>query len=90
MLDPRTLKVGDKIRFISMPDEWAELECHIPRESRRLMEHMLLRRFPSRVCQIDEHGWAGIAVRLRIDGKIEHHSWAIREKTGWRKVRRRT
>jgi rubredoxin len=90
MPDPRTLKAGDKIRFTGVPDEWADPECHVPGESRRFMRHMLMRGFPSRVCRVDEYGWPWIAARLTIDGKIEHHTWAIREKTGWRKVKKRT
>jgi hypothetical protein len=89
MPDPATLKVGDKIRFISVPDEWASPDCGVSRESRRFMKHMLMRGFPSRVYEIDEYGRPWIAARLRIKGKIEHHTWAIVERTGWRKVAER-
>jgi len=89
MPDPRTLKVGDKIRFISIPAEWASPTWKVPKESRRFMQHMLTRRFPSRVYEIDEHGFPWIAARLQIKGKIEHHTWAIKESTGWRKVHKR-
>lgn len=90
MPDPRTLKVGDKIRFISIPDEWSLPKYKVPRESKRFMNHMLMRRLSSRVYEIDEYGHPWIAARLKIKGKIEHHSWAIKESTGWRKVKKRT
>jgi hypothetical protein len=90
MPDPRTLRKGDKIRFIGIPDEWTIPGCKVPRESMRFMKHMLMRKFPSRIYEIDEYGYPWIAARFKIKGKIVHHTWVIKENTGWIKVRKRT
>ena len=90
MPDPHSLKVGDRIRFVSIPEEWNEPGREPTRESMRFMKHMLKRKSLSRVYEIDEYGQPWISARLRINGKVEHHRWAIMESTGWRKVRKRT
>ena len=90
MPNPEDLKVGDKVRFIGMPEEWSDPHFRPPKKSKRFMKYLLQRKSPSLVSWIDEYGHPWIEARLTISGKHEHHTWAIFEKTGWRKVKKRT
>jgi len=89
MPDPRDLKVGDRVRFVSEPEEWADPKCTVPSEDVALMKAMIARSWPSRICRIDENGVPWIEARMGGKGGIEYHSWCIHEKTGWRQVRKR-
>ncbi len=89
MPDPRDLKPGDLVRFVALPDEWDRPGYTLHRDSLAFMKRMIRRTFPSRVCEIDEYGTAWIAARIRRKARVEYHSWAIIESTGWRHVRRR-
>lgn len=88
MPDPRTLKVGDRVRFISIPKEWADSKCVVHEESRAFMEAMINRRHASRICEIDADGAPWIRARMKEGDRWAHHSWAITESTGWRLVKR--
>ena len=89
MPDPRKLKVGDRVRFVAMPDEWSQPNITLPRESRAFMKAMIKRRFPSRVYEIDEYGLPWIMARLKVGDKYKLHTWGIGESTGWRRVKKR-
>ncbi len=89
MPNPKQLKVGDSVRFISFPDEWNDKKCSVPRESRAFMQQMIQRNYPSRIARIDESGYPEIEVRMKQRGRIHYHSWLITESTGWRMVRHR-
>jgi len=89
MPDPHDLKVGDLVRFTSLPDEWSRPNYTLPRDTLSFMKILIRRRFPSRVYKIDESGTPWIAARVRRRGRVEHHFWGISETTGWRRVRRR-
>lgn len=88
MPDPSKLKIGDRVRFISLPDEWARPGICLPPESVAFMRKMIRRGYSSRISQI-EHGGPWIEARIWRRGRWEHHTWGIFESTGWRKVRRR-
>lgn len=90
MPDPRFLKVGDRIRLTSMPDEWSVEGYTVMPESVSFMKAMIRRTWPSRIVEIDEYGSPWIHARVRFRGKLRFHSWAIMESTGWRRVKRRT
>ena len=90
MPDPKSLKVGDRVRFVSLPEEWAQPHCTVHENSVEFMKQLLTRTWPSRVCEIDEWGNPWVDVRLKVGDKYEHHSWAILESTGWRFVEHRT
>jgi len=90
MPDPKRLKIGDLVKFVALPDEWQAPNYHVHEESVEFMKVMIARRWPSRVCEIDDWGNPWISARIREEGEIRLHSWAIVEKTGWRLVRRRT
>jgi len=89
MPNPRDLRVGDFVRFTVLPDEWRRPGYTLHRDSLSFMRILIRRRFPSRVYEIDKYGVPWIAARIRRRGRVEHHSWAIMETTGWRHVRRR-
>lgn len=89
MPDPKSLQVGDRVRFVSLPDEWARRGYTVHGESIEFMKQMIKRSWPARVYQIDEHGYPWIAARIRENGQYHHHTWAIMEFTGWRLVQRR-
>lgn len=89
MPDPSKLKVGDRIRFVTLPDEWSQPGYRLPRESMAFMKHMLKRSYSLRIVQIDEYGVPWISARIRDRGRVKRHTWGILENTGWRKVERR-
>src|SRR5688572_10108266 len=76
MPDPSKLKVGDRVRFISLPEEWSRPGYRTPRESAGFMKTMIRRGYSSRIFKI-EHGGPWIAARLRRRGRWEHHTWGI-------------
>jgi hypothetical protein len=90
MPDPKTLNVGDKIRFTGVPDEWSDPKYKVSKESKLFLRYMITRKYPSRVYEIDENGHPWIVARIKIKGIFKHHAWAIMETTGWRKVEKRT
>ena len=89
MQDPQELRVGDRVRFIALPEEWSRPGYTVHRSSISFMKMLIRRQFPSRVYQIDKYGTPWIAARIRRKGRIEYHTWGILEATGWRLVRRR-
>src|SRR4029078_12709070 len=79
-LSPRRLKVGDRIRFVSLPEEWNEPGYTIHKSSAEFMKRMIRRGRPCRIAKI-EHGSPWIRARLRAkNGRVEHHFWAVTEK----------
>ncbi len=89
MPDPKKLKVGDRIRFVSLPDEWQDPAFTVHEDNIEFMKTMIRRRWPSRVCRIDEWGTPWIDARIRNEGESVCHSWGISEETGWRLAHKR-
>src|ERR1700722_13513525 len=90
MPDPKSLKVGDRVRFVSLPTEWSEAGYTLPPCDLSFMKKMIRRTWPSRIENIDEYGQPWISARIREkDGKLHFHWWAIFESTGRRLVNRR-
>lgn len=90
MPDPSELKIGDLVQFTSLPDEWSQPEFFVHKETVAFMKKLIRRTWPSRIYRIDEHGTPWIAARTRRRKGWEYHWWGIFERTGWRKVTRRT
>jgi hypothetical protein len=91
MPEPGSLKVGDLVRFVALPDEWSQGGFSpVPPESLAFMKRLIRRTWPSRVYEIDEYGRPWIRARIRERGKMREHIWAIMESTGWRRVNRRS
>ncbi len=90
MPDPTTLKVNDKVKFISIPKEWSKPGYRIDIDSINFIKLLIKRKSPSRVFEIDEYGYPFIAARTK-EGKLTiMHTWLISEHSGWRKVKKRT
>jgi len=89
MPDPKSLRVGDRVRFVGLPEEWSKPDEFVDDDDVEFMKRMIARTWPARIAEIDERGSPWIWVRLKVGGTWEHHSWAIVECTGWRLVRRR-
>ena len=89
MPDPKKLKVGDRVKFVALPDEWDAPRYSTPDEDVAFMKAMIARTWPSRVCRIDESGFPWIEARMRNRSRIVYHGWGIYENTGWRLVRKR-
>lgn len=89
MPEPKQLKIGDRIKFVSLPEEWQDPKSLVTEEDIKFMKIMIVRRWPSRVCGIDEYGTPWIDARTRGKRGWEWHSWSIFEKTGWRLVAKR-
>ena len=91
MPDPKTLQIGDRIRYVHRPDEWSEPGYTVHEESVAFMDALIARGRSVRIAEIDEHGTPWFEARLRDpDGELEYHSWGVLERTGWRHVRART
>jgi hypothetical protein len=91
MCDPRTLSVGDWVRFTSLPEEWGAQGFTVRAECVDLMLRLVARRRPSRIARVTDDGYPWIDVRIRTTGgRVEYHSWGIYESTGWTCSRRRS
>lgn len=86
MPDPKTLKVGDLVRFVELPAEWAAAGCAVSADSVELMKRLIGRPWPARVCRVDQEGYPWIRAVTIDGGRRFYHDWMIRESTGWRQV----
>ncbi len=89
MPDPKSLKVGDRVRFVEFPEDWSRPGFVLHASSRRFMRVMIRRRRPVRVSNIDETGYPWVKARIRERNGIHYHSWMISETTSWKLVRPR-
>ena len=89
MPDPKLLRVGDRVRFVSLPEEWLSSHASVSQASIWFMNKMIARTWSSRVSSIDNTGYPWINARIRHRGRLHHHAWLITESTGWRVVRHR-
>jgi hypothetical protein len=91
MPNPKSLKPGDLVRFTAMPDEWSRKRkgSKLFPDDISFMKAMIKRTWPSRVEEIDDYGFPWISAQIRVRGKLELHTWAITESSGWRLIRPR-
>ena len=90
--DWRKLRVGDRIRFVSMPTDISQPGYVVHRDTLRVFQRLIERRRPVRVAFLDQWGdgkapWIRCRFR-RKDGRIEYHSLMI-DHDGWVRVRAR-
>lgn len=91
MPDSRTLRVDDRIRFVSLPEEWTNPKYTVQAESVAFMRTLIARKSSCRISKIKEDGYPWIEARTQMpDGTTEHHGWGIYEATGWRLVQKRS
>jgi hypothetical protein len=85
--DWRGLRVGDRIRFVSMPTGFSSNNCH--EETLEAYRTLIARRRPVRVSKFDEFNMPWIQFRVQLsDGRWNHHSLLINH-DGWVRVRSR-
>lgn len=82
------LKVGDRIRLVEMPPEFAQPNYLLHPETRLVYRKLLARRRPLRVCEIDENGYPWIHCRLWRRNRREYH-WLMVNHGGIVRVRPR-
>lgn len=81
--DWKKLRVGDRIRFVHMPTEFAKPGYQIHRDTLRVYRRLIARCRPVRVFRLDAWKLPWIHCRFRRkNGRIEHHSLAINH-DGW-------
>lgn len=85
----RKLRVGDRVRFVYMPTEFAQPGYLIHRETLTVYRRLIARHRPVRVFKIDAWKVPWIRCQFRHkDGRWECHSLAINH-DGWVRVRPR-
>jgi hypothetical protein len=91
MMEPwQDLRVGDRIRLVAMPSEFAQIGYYLHPSTRQIYERLIARRRPLRICQIDEFGLPWIDCRFRErNGRWGYHSLAFNH-DGWVRVRGRS
>jgi hypothetical protein len=85
----RQLRVGDRIRIVRMPSEWALDGYVLPPDTRRLYRLLIARKRPLRIYDIDESGlpWVKCQFRTR-NGRWEYHYLAVNDDS-WLRVKSR-
>ena len=86
-MKPNILAVNDKIKFTSFPYEWSRSDIMVHQESRRLMKWLVHKKKICKINNIDEYGNRWVNVNIWIRGKLEEHTWAIMEESGWELVK---
>lgn len=83
----RDLRVGDRIRLVAMPGEFAQAGYLLYPCTRRAYERLIARGRPVRVCRIDDWGIPWVRCHFRMeDGRWGYHSLAFNH-DGWVRVR---
>lgn len=85
MPNPKTLRIGDKIKFIERPDEWKAPGFIIFPECTEFMDQLIKQTLICTIQEIDEFGQPWIHANVETSD-TEEHTWAIMEQTGWIKV----
>lgn len=84
----RDLRVGDRIRLVAMPGEFAQPGYQLFPYTRRVYERLIARSRPVRVYHVDDWGLPWVRCRFRRrDGSWDDHSLGFNH-DGW--VRGRT
>ena len=86
MPNPKNLKINDKVKFVSIPEEWSAKDYRVFPEDIKFMKKLIKRSWPCRICEMDQYGNPCIHIKLKNKDKYEYHSWSITEKTGWIKI----
>ena len=83
MPDPKSLKIGDKIKFISVPSEWNNPDFMLYPESKEFMDDLINQNAIVVINRIDEYqnAWFDVVI---VSGKSKgENSWAVFESSGW-------
>jgi hypothetical protein len=86
----RSLKVGDRVRFVHMPTDFTRPGYGIHQETLDAYRRLIERNRPLRVYKIDDWKLPWVQFRFRLKGgRIEYHSLAVNH-DGLVRVRSRT
>ena len=89
----KNLKVGDKIRIVSVPGFISGKKVKnytIARETISAYKKLIARKRPVVISEIDEYGQPWFEFRLRKKGKYIYHSMAVfKEDDNWVRVKPR-
>lgn len=84
----RDLRVGDRIRLVAMPNEFAQPDYLLDLCTRRVYERLIERRRSVRVYRIDDWGLPWVRCNFREeDGCWGYHTLVFNH-DGWVRVRR--
>ena len=83
MPNPKNLRVGDRIKYVCRPREWSNINFRVCEDDKIFLDELIKRGYWQRVYEIDEYGYPWIYIRLSIKNKVEIHTWAIFEESGW-------
>ena len=77
------LRVGERIRLVAMPSEFAGADCEVHPDTQRVYGRLIATRRVLRINEIDERGLPWIAVQFREDdGRMGDHDLAFNH-DGW-------
>jgi hypothetical protein len=84
------LKVGDKIRIVSVPGEGVD-GYYIHHDTRRVYKKIIARRRPVRICEVDGYGTPWYICKFRLkDGRWEKHYLSVSaDEANWVRVQPR-
>src|SRR5262245_44582571 len=83
------LRIGDRIRLVSMPLEWDRPDYRVPPCTRRLMRRLIARKRALRICEVDDWGAPWVHCRIRRPDNRWAHHWLTITQGGWVRVRHR-
>jgi hypothetical protein len=87
-MDPRELRVGDRIRIVGIPGEGMP-GYFLHRDTRRVYKLLIARRRSVRIYEIDGYGYPWYQCRFRTrNGQWEYHSLMVAQyDNNWIKVK---
>ena len=82
--DWKSLQIGDRIRFVSMPTGFTRENCHA--ETLEAYRYLIARRRPVRVHSLDVLGMPWIEFRVRDSSGVWHRHSLLINHDGWVRV----
>ena len=73
MPDPKKLKVGDRVKFVSLPEEWNDPKYWVHEDTVAFMKAMIARSWSSRIREMHELGHPWIRARMKERGTTVYH-----------------
>lgn len=90
MPDPKKLKIEDRIRYVSIPDEFLVPGRYYPEDDFLFVQTLIDRKGSCRIFEISKDGYPCFrAITQENDGTKVYHYYTVIEKTGWVKVKPR-
>ena len=83
MTEPKSLRVGDKIKYVKRPYEWNRNGYRISDDDKLFVDLLISKDEWQAIDFIDEFGNPWISISITDNNTVEHHTWAIFENSGW-------